>query len=722
MSKITALKKEHTQDFSAEIIPAFWKKRENTSGFTWSENNIEQLLAQYIAEAMANNKGEIICIYAADNLSPAAINLLLEASANHRIYCLLSRRGQEATQLAGKVLLRYNDDLQAANFALFAPKKATKKGYFSTERQPFFFDLQASQIEDLYSYFLHAFWHEAKQEILEAQQAATAVKPITNQNLGNSRAFAADKTAWQNVFSTQEMQEICAPYWSADFAHLPQKNTNWLFVQHQAAENLKEIGAAQNANIRSLSPDFCQKLPFFALNAQATNGILWAATQNKKEKTLALALNAAQAKILKAYFGQLWAAADWDYVAQQPLAQLNGAIIQTLADGQTQQVKAQKDNFALIINATKWLNINDLSALKPVFDLTHGYALKHNYQWTIRPFTRPAAAQKAKLYSDWQNWQTNTQAAKEKMHSQIENIESQIEQSRLKPNIDDDFKRDLLGITTKIRQTKQELADSNTAAKDINTAQKILDNLQALQEKYSQYLQNISTAELKLSIRIERQKLENLKIAFETWKNQAKKEADAQQKQAEIAYFAFAQSEKLPPQNGKNVADAHAAFLAFANKQKEEARKAKKNEAKKDEAINWEAIIGQLGNLNSLCKKPQTIYNDEEKKELQKIEAQARSLNNEEKKLSAPAPNQQNSGLADILQNNKLQEKQANLNTNNQSKFSLPTPPKEDLPVRQFTLYEQQNQRFLAFKYWTEETAAAAEAQRLKAALCCEID
>lgn len=701
-STIKAISKSETINYGDKKINDFWLKI-NDSNTNKDNNNLERI--NTIFKQVENS---VICIHTEELNHADIIKAIYEASKhNNRIYLLTNNRDTDLKKLEGVCLIRYGIK-NIGSFILINPNTKSEKGIlFSaplvessfTNVDNFVIDIDSEQIQTLFRFFSDNFWNNTQFEIIESFDTPQEVTAAPLDFLPNINDFC------DSDYVTSQMSKINSGTIISVSQILKSKQLNPNLTnstilssfKNENSELLKKLALNNNTIVATVQNNLN-----LVINNNGESWLIPKSSISDDDNFFALKLNNSQLDILEEYALSKIDIAEFKFELSKTRKELENKTIHLITDLDKEiGIKPTSNINCDDIKLDSFLSKEDFEKVKPTFT-DDAISVTINYTWHIIPFTKPANAKKAALYSQWESYQKG-------YISFLEKIKEAINESETK-SVSDKLKRFFLGKKQALSKFKSELEQLETkrlCELAVNDRNDIINSVNKLATNVDVNLSdiNIEIEKSKIDEEIETFKIEKTDKEKELAKFIEEYDQKVQEKEIvkEEKLFLFLDKNKIPKQD----------LASFKNTLNQKAGKRNKDK-NPEEYKRAKQLLAELEEIDGVDFSSK--FNADSKKfqkEIEKLDRRINKLEKELTKVNSSTKLREGSSINYAVGNTKNVT-----NKNVEAKFNIPSNI-ESLPEIG-VLYEVGKQKYLDIEFWEDYELGQKEIKRFNAKLSAQ--
>jgi hypothetical protein len=701
-STIKAISKSETINYGDKKINDFWLKV-NDRKIIKDNNNLER-----INTVFKQVENSVICIQTEEINHADIIKAIYEASKhNNRIYLLTNNKDTDLKKLEGVCLIRYGIK-NIGSFILINPNTNSEKGIlFSapliessfTNVDNFVLDIDSQQTQTLFRFFSDNFWNNTQFEIIESFDTAQEVPEAPLDFLPNINDFC-DRDYVTNQMSKINSETIISVPQILKSKQLNPNLTNSKILssfKNEDFELLKKLALNNNTIVATIQNNLN-----FVINNNGESWLIPKSSISDDDNFFALKLNNSQVDILGEYALSKIDIAEFQFELSKTRKELENNKIHLITDLDNELgIKPTSNINCNDIKLDSFISKEDFEKTKPSFT-DDAVSVTIDYTWNIIPFTKPANAKKAILYSQWEIYQKDYISFLEKIKEAINESET--------IKVSDKLKRFFLGKNQTLFKYKRELEQLETKCLfqlSVNDRNDIIDVVNTLAT-------NVDVNLSEINIEIEKSKIDEEVEALKSEKIDKKKE---------LANFIEEHDKKTKDKEAKKQEDLKC-FLDKNNidendltlfKTKLIQQSGKKNKNKNPEEFKLSnELLSELKEINGIDFSSK--FNADSKKfqkEIENLDRRVIKLEKELTKVNSSSKLNEGSSINYAVGN-------ANKSTNKyvEAKFNIPHNI-ESLPEIG-VLYEVGKQKYLDIEFWEDYELGLKEMKRFNAKLSAQ--
>jgi len=702
-TRIKSIIKSETVYYGDKNIVNFWEKINNKSNTQEDNNNLKQIIS-----VLNEVQNSVICIQTEKLNHPEILEAIHHASKKrNRIYILTNEKDADLKQLEGVCLIRYGIK-NIGSFILINPNTNNSKGIIftapfietslaNTQNNIIFLDNE--QIKTLFRHFADNFWHKAEFEIIEDfSKPLKAGEPPLDffPNIQNfcDVNFVKDKLSEINKDATISIPHIT----NNDILNLNNLKKSKILTSLENNDDEVLLLLASDNSIYANKNNYLRLI----ISADNEGWLIPKTNISNDDNFYALELNNQQIRVLKDKLDQNIENAEYKFHLSLARKKIEKKTIRLHNNIEKEiEIKSKSTKELRDIELKELPSKEEFERLEPKF-IDDNVSVSITYYWKIIPFFTPEAAQKAKLYSDWEKYQSEYNAF-------IIQIERALNESE-NINISDKLKRWFLGKHQAISKQKEilnTLKNIDLSNLEKNKRDKKIKELNELAQNSLKQLQEIEAEIKKHKIEEDIEKLKEEK----------------KEKEEELISWNKEEEKKLKDIE-ENRENRLKHFLVENNIKREELQKyksgligkaGKKNRKKNPkEAENARKKLDELKEIEGFDFRGK--YEEEKKKKIKRIENIDNEIKSKEKELEKIEKHQQSNEGSSL--NSVLGKEQNNKNLIQNKEFYIPSDIKHLPQIG--TLFELGEKKYLEIEFWEDYEIGKKEAERLNAKLCAK--
>lgn len=711
MDKILPLHKSKVIDHGPATIENFWHFRPAVPPPPLSHavafmERIQRLIGV---------KGPKVLIVLSRQISHAPLLQLLlrTAQSGTRVYLLSTERVADKA-LAGNCLMRFGLPLHGA-FVLTDPQQKARGLYFDDvfsegallHASDNLIEMDATQCALAFQFFCYHFWTSAKEEILNQSAQASQVPAEAPFSI----LQPADQVqALRTMLADGSANAACL---AAGVWPLTQLTSADILTQAQIADPI----ALGQHNELCVTAD---ELPMQWISGRQGDFLLPKSATADSTNAFVLPLHSAQSTFFQSRFQQYMQTAERRFVRMAKRGEMIEARILRIGVDTAPRLVLMQSEHQHDIRPTCFLPLAELQSLEPDFT-DASLACSQHHQWTIHPFTLPAAAKPDPLYEAWQKKhnavQTTCQAladrlqqlmqSKTQLTTQVFQLLKQVflgkEQrwATLKDDLEVLLSRPLESLSPK--EYLQRIREINSIAQQVDESDRQVQAHKAHAEKTAVWEAKDKELETRLA------ELQDQINKTQKEHEHAKDAEDIELQLREVRLNEFLTAHSI---SGKDL-------KTLKSKWEQEAG-AKQRKKHPEQAAKAEEMLKQLERCDPsvLILRNKSDQDKREKSLRQNENELARKTEERQKHQQAkPRLNLDPESITGEKESSLLDGLQAPQSAPQTTKIAIAEDLPEALPATG-QLYLHDKQRYLAIHTWQEASDGSAEAERLKAKLC----